>query len=149
MSNLYKGRYLIAVYDEEDNFIDCATSVVGLKNLHKKSVYSQISRGKFWGVRNKMKTILIDCLEKHDDIFAEEDKIFLEEINKEDLRRAELRKRAEQLGITLGTLLKWLSTGQVKIEGGKYYVDTRTKRHNRRKFMGGKHRPKKTRVAGK
>lgn len=101
--NLYKGRYLIAVYDKDDYLIDVACSVKELKNISKKrSVYSSISRN----IHHKSpvhKYHLIDCLEKHNDIFAEEDEIFLKS---DFLEHKTIQQIAKELGISERTLYR-------------------------------------------
>lgn len=100
---LYKGRYLIAVYDKDDYLIDVACSVKELKCPTKKSsVYSSISRN----VHHKSPThkyYLIDCLEKHNDIFAEEDRIFLESLPP---KKQTLKEIAKEMGVSERTLYR-------------------------------------------
>lgn len=72
---LYKNRYLIAIYDKNDNLIDVACNPAELNGYkHPQSMISRIYHGK----ANTNKIYLIDCLEEHNDCFAEEDKLFLE-----------------------------------------------------------------------
>ena len=114
MLRLYKGRYLIAVYDKNDRFVDCATSIMQLKMFKSNSVYSQISRNQFFSMR-KYKVYLIDCLEKHDDVFAEEDEIFLQEessVKKIDVYLA----LADKYHKSLRTIQRWVSAGKINVE---------------------------------
>lgn len=79
LHKLYKGRYLIALYDKDDMLVDVGISPFDLLtcSVRPHSFYENVSKG-----RNSIfgYTIhLIDCLEEHDDIFSEEDKIFLDE----------------------------------------------------------------------
>ena len=76
---LYKGKYLIAVYDEDGYIVDCATRVRDLHTIKKGTCLKQISRGTSDKHTKQYTVYLIDCLEKQDDIFKEEDEIFLEE----------------------------------------------------------------------
>lgn len=107
---LYKGRYLIAVYDKNDNFIDCATSLSELKFIQRQSVYSQISHKQFFGERKFVNVYLIDCLEKHNDCFKEEDEIFLREFGRNP------ETIAKNLGISRRTYYRWLQKGKIKLE---------------------------------
>lgn len=78
MKDLYKGRYLIAVYDKDENCIGVFKSIKELKKLSStyKIFYSSFN-SKYFCLFHKY--YLIDCLEQHDDIFSEEDKEFLKE----------------------------------------------------------------------
>lgn len=116
MVNLYKGRYLIAIYDKYDNFIDCGISVRELRLLKHSSVYSQISRNEFFNSEKCYKVVLIDCLEKHNDIFAEEDEIFLKSelcySSKTDL----YNKLMEKYDKSLRTIQRWCSIGKINLD---------------------------------
>lgn len=71
-NGLYNGKYLIAIYDKNDRPIcvggrvtDLTMKYIARKLKHPTSNYT---------------IHLIDCFEKHNDIFAEEDEIFLKEL---------------------------------------------------------------------
>lgn len=115
MLRLYKGRYLIAVYDQFDRFVDCATSIKGLKMFKPSSAYSQISREQFFSMR-KYKIYLIDCLEKHDDVFAEEDEIFLNELKCYPRKTDIYKSLAEKYGKSMRTIQRYISNGKIKLE---------------------------------
>ena len=87
--SLYKNRYLIAVYDNNENLVDV------LCNSREVWKYCRAFYRKNEVSYSKYKFYLIDCLEKHNDIFKEEDKIFLEEF--EETRKSETRKNVENL----------------------------------------------------
>ena len=112
---LYKGKYLIAVYDKDDNFVECATSVVELKVISTNTYYEQatrqdITKHKF---RKGYKVFLIDCLEKHDDIFAEEDEIFLKCVNsKTDI----YKMLADKYGKSFKTIQRYIKNGKIKLK---------------------------------
>lgn len=78
MKGLYKGRYIIAIYDKNDYLIDVVFSpkeMTGYSNANSaRSFLSHILKGQCVG----MHIHLIDIMEKQDDIFAEEDRIFLD-----------------------------------------------------------------------
>lgn len=94
MKGLYKGRYLIAIYDENDNLIDVGCNPKELLTYKSKYSYSAINLALRRG-NNRM--YLIDVTEKHEDIFAEEDEIFLDFV-KETNKTA--KQRAEELGMS-------------------------------------------------
>lgn len=89
---LYKNRYLIAIYDKNDNLIDVACNpkeLVGYK--HPYSMISHIYHGK----ANTNKIYLIDCLEKHNDCFSHEDKLFLDFVtSKKQVTNTEMAKNS-------------------------------------------------------
>lgn len=111
MRGLYKGRYLIAIYDSNDNLIDSATKVADLHLFNQFVIYYAFHYGnilKRYGYRIE----LIDCLEKHNDIFKEEDEIFLQEIREESEDYC-LEQRAKQLGISKRTAYRWKKLGKL------------------------------------
>jgi hypothetical protein len=85
VSGLYKGKYLIAVYDREgetlfgvfDNFDD-------IKSFGLKSLKTSISRYQaIYGfipniIMGKFQYVFIDIFEKNNDCFKEEDKNFVD-----------------------------------------------------------------------
>ena len=105
MKGLYKGRYLIAVYDRNDYLVDVGLSV---KELHcvKRITHQMFSKTTHGGYQSR-KYYLIDCLEKHDDIFAEEDEIFLQEIN----RIPTCAEEAKRLGVNIRTYFRHKAKG--------------------------------------
>lgn len=111
MSKLYKGRYLIALYDENDNLIDvgCLPSQLKLYKNRPQSFYEQKSRGD--SLFKNCKVYLIDCLEKHDDIFKEEDEIFLKEYMETEDRIMEIAKLC---GVSRRTVYRWRAKGLLK-----------------------------------
>ena len=119
MARLFKGRYLIALYDEEDNLVEVADNPRKLMHFKNrpKSFYEQRCRGD--KRMQKCKVFLIDCLEKHDDVFAEEDEIFLEEykaeINNYKSIDEKMQEIANEIGVSKRTIYRWKSNG--KLEG--------------------------------
>lgn len=113
-TKLYKGRYLIALYDKDDRLVDVGLrpSDLELFKHRPESFYEQTCRGdvKFYNCN----VYLIDCLEKHDDIFKEEDEIFLEEINAIESKDEQLEKLAKELGISKRTAYRWKALGKLK-----------------------------------
>ena len=99
MKDLYKGRYLIAVYDKEERCLGVASSIKELKEmknlLNPYGMFSKMLNGKYKYLFHQYH--LIDCLEKHDDVFQEEDELFLKECP--DVITDKLR--AEALGLSL------------------------------------------------
>ena len=96
MDNFYKGKYLIAIYDKEDNLLDVGWNI---RDLNKKN-YSFCALNK--EVKRRRKRMkpqryvlhLIDVTEKHNDIFREEDREFLK-FWQRTKRKSEREKREE------------------------------------------------------
>lgn len=75
--DLYRGRYLLAVYDQDDRLLGVETKLQGLQKYY--NVNGNYNVAFDWCMKHqKIKLVLIDCLESHDDCFKEEDKKFLE-----------------------------------------------------------------------
>lgn len=75
--DLYRGRYLLAVYDQDDRLLGVETEVQGLQKYYNVNGNYNIAIS--WCMKHqKKKLVLIDCLERHNDCFKEEDKKFLE-----------------------------------------------------------------------
>lgn len=111
---LYQDKYLIAVYNDKDEFIDCQTSIKAFKKPCPATIRLLLRHKKFPNINN-YKVYLIDCTETHDDVFAEEDKIFLQEengITKEKL----LTLYGKQHGISLRTVWRRIAAGKIKPE---------------------------------
>lgn len=106
MKGLYREKYLIAVYDKNDYLIDVAclpNELTCFKNQRRAIEYmSKIVNGH----RRSSRFFLIDVTEKHNDIFAEEDQLFLEYVKSKQnpLNQTEIDKqKASELGISLRT----------------------------------------------
>lgn len=74
---LYKGRYLIAIYDKKDALVSVGENFNDL-SLDSNYAYLLMHKARM-GENTQYKIHLIDCKEKHEDIFKEEDDIFMEE----------------------------------------------------------------------
>lgn len=118
LHKLYKGRYLIALYDKNDMLVDVGIDPFDLLtcSVRPHSLYENISRG-----RNSIfgYTIhLIDCLEIHEDIFKEEDELFLEQyadlVGKGLDTDKKLEQKAKELGISKRTAYRWKAQGKLK-----------------------------------
>lgn len=117
-NKLYKGRYLIALYDKNDTLVDVGMlpSEIKLFKHRPQSFYEQTCRGdrRLYGCN----IYLIDCLEKNDDIFAEEDKIFLDELLISPTKECGIEERiiakAKELGISKRTAYRWKAQGKLK-----------------------------------
>ena len=114
---LYKGRYLIALYDSDDILVDVGVNSFELLTCkaNPRSIYQNISRGSesIFGY-----TIhLIDCLEEHDDVFKEEDELFLKYIEcltKEYSIEEQMKAVAKKYGISKRTAYRWKAQGKLK-----------------------------------
>lgn len=96
MKGLYKGRYIIAIYDKNDYLIDVVCSPKELRDYkNKNSAKSAISHT----LRRGSSSIhFIDVIEKQDDIFIEEDKLFIDFVKE---TYGEINKiKAKALGIS-------------------------------------------------
>ena len=113
MKNLYKGRYMIAVYDEEDYLIDVGFNVNELLTCKNPSTFRRNLNRHLNGKRTKHKIYLIDLLENYEDCFCLEDKVFLKEFE-ENLKTD--NERAEELGVCLRTYYRYKSKGKIKNE---------------------------------
>lgn len=112
---LYKDRYLIALYDKNDYLIDVGAEPKELNFFRSRvsSFYEQVSRGdkRYRGC----KMFFIDCKEKHEDVFKEEDELFLEEIeNSKKGKDEKLKEIAKKLGISKRTAYRWVKNGKIK-----------------------------------
>lgn len=99
MKGLYKGRYLIALYDSNDRLIEVAGTCSKIRCAAPESVSRSTKRH----YNTKHKIYLIDCLEKHDDIFAEEDEEFLKWQKRENLTK---KDKASEQGLAFRTYLR-------------------------------------------
>jgi hypothetical protein len=99
MKGLYKGKYLIAIYDENDNLIDVGCNPKELLTFSSENPYSLFMRAL---KRRKNRVYLIDVTEKQEDIFAEEDEVFLDFV-KETHKTA--KQRAKELGMNYGSFI--------------------------------------------
>lgn len=122
MEKLYKGKYLIAKYDLQDRLIQVGTkpSEFGLKSYSGlKSAINKINSDAF---NKQYRLFLIDCLETHDDIFAEEDKIFLQELDfQRESKRAIIQRYAKINNIHERTVYKRLNKGLLVFENGEIH----------------------------
>ena len=97
MKGLYKGRYIIAIYDKNDYLIEVACSPKELTRYSdENSARSNIS--KVLNGRSSKSIHLIDVMEKQDDIFAEEDEIFLDYVLETQVKT--IKGKAKELGIS-------------------------------------------------
>ena len=112
MKGLYKGKYLIAVYDEEDILIDVANELK--QSLKYNSYYlSRLANNKISNANSKYKVRVLDAITIHDDIFAEEDRLFLEFIKEE--YKPSARTEAERLGVSVRTYFRHILDTRQKV----------------------------------
>ena len=77
MKQLYKGRYLIVIYYSNGEIKDVWTSVP----KEKQSYISNVFNGRF----KDTNIDFIDVFEKHNDCFAEEDKLFIKFLKEQNI----------------------------------------------------------------
>lgn len=115
MEGLYKGKYLIAMYDKQDNSIDVGCNPSELNTIFKTKNAANSHFSHVWaGRRVDHRVHLIDVTEIHDDIFAEEDEIFLQFLNnREHITEDRLsdKVKAERLGVSLRTYTRHKAKG--------------------------------------
>lgn len=101
MKGLYRGKYLIAVYDKNDYLIEVACSpneLTCFKDQRRAVEYiSKIANGH----RISSRIFLIDVTEKHNDIFNKEDQLFLEYIK--ETRKKTIEEKARELNMSART----------------------------------------------
>lgn len=111
MKGLYRGRYLIAVYDKDGYIVTTATDYRELAKslgMSEQGIISHIKRdsGK---LRGRFRVELIDALEEHNDVFAEEDEIFLK--HTENTRRLTDSECAKRFGCNFRTFERHAKAG--------------------------------------
>ncbi len=113
MKGLYKDRYLIAVYDRDEMLIDVGCSVRELRRYTNNSAHSSISH-------KRPNFVLIDVFEKHDDIFAEEDELFLKYLEECNITQTKKdQEAADAAGISLRTYYRHKQLAREKgLKGG-------------------------------
>lgn len=92
---LYKNRYLICLIDiKTDNIVSVYDNAIQLSeayNIDGRSMLSKAFKNDYV-FKNKYKIEFIDCYEKHNDIFDEEDKKFIEFIEDNNSPRKKICK---------------------------------------------------------
>lgn len=88
-------KVLYAIYDKDDNFIDCGFSLEQLGINNSKTIS--------WRYKSKYRKLYRIPLEKQDDIFLEEDEAFIEEFSRQVFTNVEY---AKYLGISLKTFYR-------------------------------------------
>ena len=114
---LYKGRYLIALYDKNDMLVDVGINPYDLKcTKAPHTLYENICRGRYSLFGYTLH--FIDCLEIHDDIFKEEDELFLKQyadiVGKDFAMTKKMEQEAKKLGISKRTAYRWKAKGKLK-----------------------------------
>ena len=121
---LYKHRYLIAKYEtegEDERLVAVGTTPeeLGLTNWH--DITHAVERTEI-DQATKYRLYLIDCLEKHDDCFAEEDEIFLNEMREEYIgKTSAVREFANENNTTARRVWRLLKSGKLIYKDGKIY----------------------------
>lgn len=112
MNGLYKGKYLIAIYDKE-GFIravcDSPAEVISEGIYKSHAIYAILSKLEAKKLENK-RIKLIDCTPQHD-CFEEEDKLFLQFIEREKPPTATASLEAQRLGVSIRTYFRHKTRG--------------------------------------
>lgn len=118
MNGLYRGNYIVAVYDDNNDLIDVGCYPSELNTIWKNgsSANSYISRV-FNGKIKDKRIHFIDVTKRQDDIFAEEDELFLEYVMKNrnyaagDIDRPTSKSEADRLGVSIRTYFRHKAKG--------------------------------------
>lgn len=96
MKGLYRGRYLIVVLDKNGDVknVYCQPTEY---NGNVESFKSMVAKA-FNGKTGRKDILFVDVLERHDDIFAEEDQAFIDFIK--DTTKKSGKECSEELGIS-------------------------------------------------
>ena len=119
MKGLYKGKYLIAIYDDNDFLVDVVSSPKELKGYKNENAAKSYIAHVFNG-RECKNIHFIDVTEKHNDIFAEEDELFLQDFKQNNKSVEEIVK---QLGVCVRTYYKHKAKGTLYRLENKKEVD--------------------------
>lgn len=105
MRGLYKGKYLIAVCDRKGNVLDVGLSPKEIfrRAESRQRLYETFSKSRI-NVKSKYKYVLIDCLEQHNDVFTEEDQLFLDFV--ESITPKSPEERAKELGMSVRNMYR-------------------------------------------
>lgn len=117
LHRLYKGRYLIALYDKNDMLVDVGINPYDLKcTKAPNSLYQNICRERYSLFGYTLH--FIDCLEIHDDIFKEEDELFLKQyadfVGKDLDTDKKMEQKAKKLGVSKRTAYRLKAKGKLK-----------------------------------
>lgn len=116
-NRFYKKKYIIAIYDKNDFLIDVVLNPKELIEYKNKAcAYSDISR--IFNKRSKGYNVyFIDVTEKHNDIFSEEDEIFLQEFAESN--KPTDTEIAKKYGINIRTYYRWKKNGTLNLLKGE------------------------------
>lgn len=82
MKGLYRGKYIIAIYDKDDYLIDVACMPTELLSYDTRNVAESLMSKIFNGKRKCNRVYFIDVTKRYKDVFIEEDRLFLKEVKK-------------------------------------------------------------------
>ena len=119
MKGLYKGKYLIAVYDKSGYLLDVACSPSELTCFKSQRIAIEYINQIANGHRVSDRIFLIDVTEKQHDVFAAEDQLFLEHI--EITRKRTNKEIIKELGINERTYYRRKIAERVYNEELEYY----------------------------
>lgn len=141
MEGLYKGKYLIGIYDEEDFPVFIASSIKEFfdvyirlfKRINPSSTYKALKRlmpsKRECRLNNtKCKLVLIEADTITHDCFEDADKDFIEFISETHYKT--IHEICEEMGISDRTYYRWKKKGKIKAskEGGVIYEQANLRR---------------------
>lgn len=119
MKGLYRGKYIIAFYDEEGYLSDVGCTPEELNRYRTKNIADTNISHIFNARRPSKKCFFIDVTEEHDDVFAEEDKLFLEFVDA--TRKRTKTELAKELGLPVRYYNKLFKNKNKNIKGVQNY----------------------------
>lgn len=144
MRGLYKGKYLIVCYDEDelpifvcDNSTDFAekySSYFGFEASSGRALLARILSGERPNTRTHVRLVEADTVIK--DCFEEADRDFIKFIE-EEYRQETVAEKCQELGINPRTYYRWKQAGKIKgLEDIDKIVEYNNKIKNQNLFKG-------------
>lgn len=125
---LYNGRYLICVLDKHtDNILYVFDNPKEFSNMIKKNVSTSISRAFVnpdYIINGKYKIEFIDCMTVNNDIFMEEDKIFIDFVkNNININKISNKNLCKILHISERTFYRKIKNSKVRQKVFEKYAE--------------------------
>lgn len=119
---LYKDKYLLAKYDLQDRLIAVGTTPKELGFSNLGNINQALRNANKKGKAKTYTLYAIDCLEKHDDIFAEEDELFLKTLDIEkQSRHKTILDYVREKHVPERTIYSRLRSGKMEYRNGQLY----------------------------